>query len=80
MFQTRESEQLDDDSYLGYSTITGDFLGTGEQGIAVGMPRGAELHGKVSLNLPQSKIRLYDSGFIGSSVHLEPDQLQEHFE
>ncbi|KAH1009329.1 hypothetical protein HUJ04_001698 [Dendroctonus ponderosae] len=49
VFQTRESEQLDDDSYLGYSTITGDFLGTGEQGIAVGMPRGAELHGKVLL-------------------------------
>ncbi|XP_066258052.1 integrin alpha-PS2 [Euwallacea similis] len=49
VFQTREGKQQDDDSYLGYSTIVGDFLGTGEQGIAVGMPRGAELHGKVLL-------------------------------
>ncbi|CAG9770067.1 unnamed protein product [Ceutorhynchus assimilis] len=49
VFQTRESKQQDDDSYLGYSTISGDFLGNGEQGIAVGMPRGAELHGKVLL-------------------------------
>ncbi|XP_076250512.1 integrin subunit alpha inflated isoform X1 [Rhynchophorus ferrugineus] len=49
VFQTREGKQQDDDSYMGYSTIAGDFLGNGEQGIAVGMPRGAELHGKVLL-------------------------------
>ncbi|KAL1494758.1 hypothetical protein ABEB36_010304 [Hypothenemus hampei] len=49
VFQTREGKQQDDDSYLGYSTIVGDFLGNGEQGIAVGMPRGAELRGKVLL-------------------------------
>lgn len=34
---------------MGYSTITGDFLGNGEEGIAVGMPRGNDLKGKVLL-------------------------------
>lgn len=34
---------------MGYSTIVGDFLGNGEEGIAVGMPRGNSLRGKVLL-------------------------------
>ncbi|XP_050304300.1 integrin alpha-PS2 isoform X2 [Anthonomus grandis grandis] len=49
VFQTAEGKQIDDDSYLGYATIVGDFQGTGVEGVAVGMPRGADLHGKVLL-------------------------------
>lgn len=45
---TKEAPKWDDGSYLGYSITTGDFVGKGEDsGIAVGMPRGADLHGKV---------------------------------
>ncbi|EFA09341.2 Integrin alpha-PS2-like Protein [Tribolium castaneum] len=49
VFATTEGTEKDDDSYMGYSTIVGDFLGTGEEGIAVGMPRGNNLKGKVLL-------------------------------
>lgn len=48
VFATKESTAQEDDSYLGYSTISGDFNGDGSQGVAVGMPRGAGLLGKVS--------------------------------
>lgn len=37
----------EDDSYLGYSSATGDFNGDRTEGIAVGMPRGGGLLGKV---------------------------------
>lgn len=48
MFSTREGKAPDDDSYIGYSTVVGHFK-KGEQyeGIAVGMPRGNKLKGKV---------------------------------
>ncbi|KAK9889532.1 hypothetical protein WA026_006887 [Henosepilachna vigintioctopunctata] len=49
VFSTKEGTAKDDDSYLGYSTVIGDFAGTNTQGIAVGMPRGSNLHGKVLL-------------------------------
>lgn len=49
VFSTTEGTERDDDSYMGYSTITGDFLGNGQEGIAVGMPRGNDLKGKVLL-------------------------------
>jgi integrin alpha 8 len=49
VYSTGESTAVEDDSYLGYSSITGDFLGTGEQGAAFGMPRGGGLLGKVLL-------------------------------
>ena len=39
----------DDDSYLGYSVTTGEFNGDGDKlDVAVGMPRGANLTGKVT--------------------------------
>uniref|UniRef100_A0A8D8XF03 Integrin alpha-PS2 n=1 Tax=Cacopsylla melanoneura TaxID=428564 RepID=A0A8D8XF03_9HEMI len=44
---TRESPPSDDDSYMGYSVAAGTF--SGESGVAVGMPRGAKLLGKVVL-------------------------------
>ncbi|XP_019873902.1 integrin alpha-PS2 isoform X2 [Aethina tumida] len=46
-FSTTEGTAEYDDSYMGYSTIVGDFQSTGEQGIVVGMPRGTGLQGKV---------------------------------
>lgn len=47
VWATRESTAAEDDSYLGYSSATGDFNGDGVQGVAVGMPRGGGLLGKV---------------------------------
>ena len=44
---TEEGSPNDDDSYLGYSVTTGEFTGDSELDIAVGMPRGANLSGKV---------------------------------
>ena len=47
---TEEGSPNDDDSYLGYSVTTGEFTGDGQLDIAVGMPRGANLSGKVDMN------------------------------
>lgn len=49
VWATRESTAAEDDSYLGYSSATGDFNGDGTQGVAVGMPRGGGLLGKVCI-------------------------------
>lgn len=49
VWATRESTATEDDSYLGYSSATGDFNGDGNQGVAVGMPRGGGLLGKVCI-------------------------------
>lgn len=46
VYQTHEGTASEDDSYLGYSSATGD-VAYGESGVAVGMPRGAKLRGKV---------------------------------
>lgn len=47
VYTTGESTSAADDSYLGYSSTSGDFFGEGASGVAVGMPRGGGLHGKV---------------------------------
>lgn len=47
MWSTRERTASEDDSYLGYSSVSGDFTGDGASGVAVGMPRGGGLLGKV---------------------------------
>ncbi|XP_055614564.1 integrin alpha-PS2-like [Uranotaenia lowii] len=47
VYSTGESTSSEDDSYLGYSSATGDFNGDGSLGVAVGMPRGGGLLGKV---------------------------------
>lgn len=44
---TKEGPSWDDDSYLGYSVAHGEFSGDKEADVAVGMPRGANLTGKV---------------------------------
>ena len=48
---TEEGSPADDDSYLGYSVATGEFTGDAALDVAVGMPRGANLTGKVTLLL-----------------------------
>lgn len=48
VFSTREGDENSDDSYMGYSTVVGRFQELAEyDGIAVGMPRGNNLRGKV---------------------------------
>ena len=44
---TKEGPATEDDSYMGYSVTTGDFIGNGDSGTAVGVPRGSDLLGKV---------------------------------
>ncbi|XP_011332001.1 integrin alpha-PS2 isoform X2 [Ooceraea biroi] len=46
---TKEGPAKEDDSYMGYSVATGDFIGNGDSGMAVGVPRGSDLLGKVIL-------------------------------
>ena len=49
--KTQEGDPQDDDSYLGYSVATGEFNGDGDKmDVAVGMPRGANLTGKVTFS------------------------------
>ena len=48
--KTAEGSPSDDDSYLGYSVATGEFNGDGDRAdVIVGMPRGANLTGKVNI-------------------------------
>lgn len=49
VWSTAESTAAEDDSYFGYSSAAGDFRGDGQQGVAVGMPRGDGLLGKVCI-------------------------------
>ncbi|XP_025836181.1 integrin alpha-PS2 isoform X1 [Agrilus planipennis] len=46
---TKEGPPEDDDTYLGYSLTVGDFTGAGTEGVAVGMPKAADLKGKIVL-------------------------------
>ncbi|KAF5278363.1 hypothetical protein FQA39_LY05852 [Lamprigera yunnana] len=47
---TPEGPPQDDDSYMGYSMVIGDFNNEGVQGVAVGMPKGGEeLEGRILL-------------------------------
>lgn len=55
VLSTGEGSEKDDDSYLGYSMAVGDFYDENEQGVAVGMPRGARLFGKVRQHHPCTK-------------------------
>ncbi|RZC36150.1 integrin alpha-PS2 [Asbolus verrucosus] len=72
VFATTEGTEKDDDSYMGYSTIVGDFLDNKDpkdESIAVGMPRGNSLKGVVIIftwNLTDVR-------------HLPGDQLGSYF-
>ncbi len=48
VLSTAEASAAEDDSYLGYSAAVGDLDNDGRTDVAVGMPRGANLTGKVS--------------------------------
>ncbi|XP_017056150.1 integrin alpha-PS2 isoform X2 [Drosophila ficusphila] len=50
VFSTTESASANDDSYLGYSMITGDFDGDRSEDVAIGMPRGGNLVGRIVVN------------------------------
>ncbi|BFG01653.1 integrin alpha-PS2 [Drosophila madeirensis] len=50
VFSTVESTSVNDDSYLGYSMVTGDFDGDRSEDVAIGKPRGANLTGQVVVN------------------------------
>ena len=72
---TEEGSPADDDSYLGYSVATGEFTGDDDMDIAVGMPRGANLTGKVIFDmLIFTEIILH---FLGRFVQLKSDQLAQ---
>lgn len=85
VYSTKESSSKEDDSYLGYSSITGDFRGDGSQGVAVGMPRGAGLLGKVLIftwnltnihNITGEQIGAY-FGYSLCSVDVDGDKLDD---
>jgi integrin alpha 8 len=44
---SQEGPDTADNNYLGYSLAIGDFTGSGRDDLAVGMPRSANLTGKV---------------------------------
>ncbi|CRL01777.1 CLUMA_CG014993, isoform A [Clunio marinus] len=85
VYSTKESSSDSDDSYLGYSSITGDFSGDGSQGVAVGMPRGASLLGKVlifswnltnQINITGEQIGAY-FGYSLCAVDVDGDKLED---
>lgn len=85
VYSTKESSSKEDDSYLGYSSVSIDFEGSGSQGVAVGMPRGAGLLGKVLLftwnltnqyNITGEQIGAY-FGYSLCSVDVDGDKLDD---
>ena len=85
VYSTKESSSKEDDSYLGYSSVSGDFTGDGISGVAVGMPRGGGLLGKVlvfswnltnQVNITGEQIGAY-FGYSLCSVDVDGDKLED---
>lgn len=85
VYATKESNSKEDDSYLGYSSISGDFNGDGVQDVAVGMPRGSGLLGKVLIfswnltniqNITGEQIGAY-FGYSLCTVDVDGDKLDD---
>ncbi|KAK4875830.1 hypothetical protein RN001_012252 [Aquatica leii] len=67
---TPEGPPQDDDSYMGYSMVVGDFNNEGVQGVAVGMPKGGEeLEGRV----------LFYTWNLTNYMNISGSQLGEYF-
>lgn len=86
VWSTKESGNAnEDDSYMGYSSVSGDFTGNGVDGVAVGMPRGGNLMGKVLIftenltnerNITGEQIGAY-FGYSLAVADLDGDGLQD---
>ncbi|RZF48596.1 hypothetical protein LSTR_LSTR008556, partial [Laodelphax striatellus] len=86
VISTNEGPASDDDSYLGYSIVSGDFGGGfGQTDVAAGMPRGAGLLGKVVLytwnmtnlqNITGEQLGAY-FGYSITSVDIDGDRLDD---
>ena len=59
VLSTAEASASEDDSFLGYSAAVGDLDNDGRTDVAVGMPRGANLTGKVRIRRKSGGIFLY---------------------
>lgn len=69
MYSTLEGPPEEDDSYLGYSAAVGEFTGDTVVDLAIGMPRGHKLKGKVVLL----------TTFLRNLMNLTGDQLGSYF-
>lgn len=85
VFSTGESTAVEDYAYKGYSMTSGDFNGDGVQDVAVGMPRGGGLLGKVLIynwkmenqkNITGEQIGAY-FGYALCSVDVDGDKLDD---
>ena len=85
VYSTGESTAQEDDSYLGYSSATGHFSGSSMADVAVGMPRGGNLLGKVLLftwnmtnfhNITGEQIGAY-FGYSIAVVDVDGDKLED---
>ncbi|XP_054288961.1 integrin alpha-PS2 isoform X2 [Macrosteles quadrilineatus] len=87
VISSNEGPAADDDSYLGYSVASGDFSGggAGQNDVAVGMPRGAGLLGKIVLytwnltnmqNITGEQLGAY-FGYSLASVDMDGDKLDD---
>jgi integrin alpha 8 len=70
---------------LGYSSVSGDFTNDGQQGVAVGMPRGANLLGKIVIfswnltnfkNITGEQIGAY-FGYSITTIDVDGDKLDD---
>ena len=71
---TDEGSPADDDSYLGYSVATGEFTGDKDIDVAVGMPRGANLTGKVKIKTALASNSAPIFLFLGCPVQFKLDK------
>ncbi len=66
---TKEKNSTEDDSYMGYSVESLIFRPSNITGVAVGIPRGADLQGKVRMMLLIFLDRLYTYRKIYENIH-----------
>lgn len=67
---TKEGPAKEDDSYMGYSVATGDFVGNGDSGTAVGVPRGSDLLGKVRRRVLHYRLKHEDNKYKSMAMEM----------